>query len=200
MGDESHSQESADEEPRDPSLEDVARLCHELNSRGAKYVLVGGFAIILHGYPRYTKDVDFLVETTLENEALVLEAVATLPEHAARQVQPGQIAEHVVVRIGDEILVDLMRSGCGITYADAISDADKKEIHGELVPCASIQTMWRMKQTLRANDAQDRLFLAKLAEDKGLLLDPPPSPPPSEVPLWVEKFTGWLRRVFRRRS
>jgi hypothetical protein len=161
-------------------------------------VLVGGFAIILHGYPRYTKDIDFLIQATPENEARVLEAIATLPERAAEQVKPGQIAAHAVVRIGDEILVDLMRSGCGVAYEDAIRDAVAKHIHGEQVTCASIETLWRMKQTMRESDIPDRIFLARLAEDKGLKLDPPPTPPPAEAPPWVEKFIQWLRWIFRK--
>jgi hypothetical protein len=38
-------------ECREPSLEDLAKLCGDLNAAGAKYVVVGGFAIIQAGYP-----------------------------------------------------------------------------------------------------------------------------------------------------
>jgi hypothetical protein len=61
MGDEAYHEESGEAASRDPSLEDVANLCRELNDGGANYVVVGGFAIILHGYPRGTTDIDFLV-------------------------------------------------------------------------------------------------------------------------------------------
>ena len=33
------------EESRQPTVEDLLALCRDLNSRGAKYVIVGGFAI-----------------------------------------------------------------------------------------------------------------------------------------------------------
>jgi len=35
---------------REPEFSDVAAICRWLNEVGAKYVLVGGFAIILQGY------------------------------------------------------------------------------------------------------------------------------------------------------
>jgi hypothetical protein len=33
-------------------------ICRELNSRGARYVVIGGFAIIASGFPRVTADID----------------------------------------------------------------------------------------------------------------------------------------------
>ncbi len=46
---------------RAPQLEDLTSLCRALNREGARYVLIGGFAVILHGLVRTTKDIDLLV-------------------------------------------------------------------------------------------------------------------------------------------
>ncbi|HVS65426.1 MAG TPA: nucleotidyl transferase AbiEii/AbiGii toxin family protein [Thermoanaerobaculia bacterium] len=55
-----------DEEPDGrevrPTLEDLRRLCRSLDEAGARYVLIGGFAMILHGGERTTKDIDLLVD------------------------------------------------------------------------------------------------------------------------------------------
>ena len=48
-------------EPRQPTLEDLRDLCRELNARGARYVVVGGFAIRAAGYIRETMDIDLMV-------------------------------------------------------------------------------------------------------------------------------------------
>ena len=48
--------------PRAPRLKDLSRLCGELNRLGARYVVVGGFAIIQAGYARFTDDLDLLVD------------------------------------------------------------------------------------------------------------------------------------------
>ena len=47
---------------RVPEAADLARICHALNQAGARYVLIGGFAVIAHGLGRPTKDIDLLVE------------------------------------------------------------------------------------------------------------------------------------------
>lgn len=38
-----------------------------LESHGVKYVIIGGYAVISHGHPRYTGDIDFFVEKSPEN-------------------------------------------------------------------------------------------------------------------------------------
>jgi hypothetical protein len=37
---------------RAPELEDLLSLCQALNAEGVRYVLIGGFAVILHGFVR----------------------------------------------------------------------------------------------------------------------------------------------------
>lgn len=38
-----------------------------LNAHEVKYVIVGGYAVAYHGYPRFTGDVDFFIEASREN-------------------------------------------------------------------------------------------------------------------------------------
>src|SRR5438105_2766605 len=137
MGMETHDGGGEEKVSRPPKSEDLSRLCAELNRRGARYVVVGGHAIIQHGYQRFTQDIDLLIETTTENETRVLAALQILPDHAAAQVRPGEVGEYGVVRVGDEIMVDLMKSGCGVTYGDAIKDAVVGTLDGVQIPFAS---------------------------------------------------------------
>ncbi len=177
--------------PRPPQFTDLSRLCAELNRLGARYVVVGGFAVIQHGYPRLTNDIDLLIEATPENESRVFQALLLLPDKAARELRPGEVAEYGVVRVADEILVDLMKSGCGVTYADAAKDAMLVDINGVRVPFASPQTLWRMKQTVRAKDAPDRLFLRELLVSQGL------KPEAAGTPLQSDPLTALWQRVKR---
>ena len=180
------------DESREPTLEDVVNLCRALNEAGARYLIVGGFAIRAAGYTRQTMDVDLLVETVPENEARVIEALMSLPDQAVREIRPGEIAEYGVVRVADEILVDLMKSGCGIDYAEAIKDAVYREIEGVRIPFASPMTLWRMKQTVREKDIPDRLFLRKLLEAQGIKVEEKSATRGPQT----DGLRAWLRRVF----
>ncbi|MGI8605358.1 MAG: hypothetical protein ACR2OZ_20485 [Verrucomicrobiales bacterium] len=152
---------------REPTFSDVAQLAGELNRLGAQYLVVGGFAIIKHGYPRLTVDIDLLIDASLENEATVLQALSILPDKVACQVTPGDVERSGVVRIGDEVTVGLMKSACGVFYADAIRDARVLDTNGVWVPYASPATLWRMKQTIREKDVPDRAFLRRLLAEEG---------------------------------
>ena len=100
----------------------------------------------------------------------------------------------MVVRVADEIMVDLMKSGCGVNYADAIRDAVYREIEGVRIPFASPQTLWRMKQTVREKDIPDRLFLRKLLEEQGLKVEDKTGCGAGGI----EGLRAWFRRIFGR--
>ena len=56
---------------REPQVEDITRICRALNAEGAKYVLIGGFAVIFHGGARTTEDIDLLIDASSDNVAKV---------------------------------------------------------------------------------------------------------------------------------
>lgn len=159
--------------PREPTVEDLRDLCRELNQRGAKYVVVGGFAIRATSYIHRTMDVDLIVAADADNEAKVFSALSTLPDNAARELQPGELQKYNVIRVGDEIVVDLMRSAGGIDYAEAAKDVVVREVDGVPIPFASPRLLWRMKVvTHREKDAGDLAFLRQWFAERG---EEPPS-------------------------
>ncbi len=192
MGENDPLQNLNPDECREPTLEDLVRLGRALNAEGARYLVVGGFAMRAAGYIRSTMDIDLLVEAGKENEARVIEALCSLPDQAARELQPGEVEQHGVVRVMDEILVDLMMSSCGVDYAQAIQDAETHEIDGVKILFASPKTLWRMKQTLREKDIPDRLFLKMLLESQGVKTEPSTAAtePAEALARWIKKLFG----------
>ncbi len=47
-----------DLESRPPNVEDLVKLCRSLNQAGAKYLVIGGMAVIQAGFVRATADID----------------------------------------------------------------------------------------------------------------------------------------------
>lgn len=174
--DESHAgakPDSKDLEPRPPAEADLVALCRELNQRGARYVVIGGFAVIAAGLPRVTGDIDLMVAVDRENEAKVFSALATLPDNAVRELQPGELQQYNVIRVADEFLVDLMVSAGGIDYAEAAKDVVVRELDGVPIPFASPALLWRMKAlTHRIKDQPDLVFLRQWFTEHGQ--QPPP--------------------------
>lgn len=153
-------------ESRAPRLEDLVELCRALNRENARYLLIGGFAVILQGFVRATKDVDLLVDASEANIQAVKKAMATLPDNAAALLADDEILKYQVVRVADEIVVDLLGSACGISYADALEGIEHFEIQGVKIPVASKELLIRMKDTIRESDAMDVRFLRLRIEEE----------------------------------
>jgi hypothetical protein len=154
--------------PRLPRMEDLVALCRRLNELGARYVVIGGFAINISGLARVTGDVDLLMDVAPENEALVFKALESLPDKAVLELDPGDVAKYTVVRVADDIIVDLMQSACGIEYAAAEGEIVLREVGGITIPFASPRLLWRMKApTRRAKDAADLVFLREYFRQRG---------------------------------
>lgn len=152
---------------RAPYLSDLVGICRQLNQAGARYIVMGGMAINVHGFIRATEDIDLLIETTLENERKVLDVLALLPDGAAKELKAGEVSDYVVIRVCDEITVDLMAKACGVSYDEAKDEIATIEIDGEPIHYASPTLLWKTKQTHREKDAIDCLFLRRLLEDRG---------------------------------
>jgi len=154
-------------ESRAPRLEDLLELCKALNREGVRYVLIGGFAVILHGFVRSTKDVDLLVDASESNVQAVKRAMAGLPDNAAALIADDEILKYQVVRVADEIVVDLLGAACGIAYSEALAAGlDHFNIQGVEIPVASKELLIRMKATIRESDAVDVRFLRLRIEEE----------------------------------
>jgi len=149
-------------EPRIPTVEDLLFLCRLLNEAGAKYIVIGGWAVIQHGFGRTTGDIDLLVDSSPANFEKLKRAMLGLPDGAIREVQAGELDEFVVIRVGDEFVVDLMKSACGIEYEEASQSIAWMTVRGLNIPFASAKLLLRLKQTHREKDAADRAFLLNL--------------------------------------
>ncbi len=88
-------------ESRPPVLEDLVGLCSQLNSHGARYVVVGGMAVIQAGFVRATEDIDLLIAGDEDNVGLVREALMTLPDGAARDLGLARTSHRVSTTDGE---------------------------------------------------------------------------------------------------
>jgi hypothetical protein len=140
----------------------LVKVCNLLNRAGARYLVCGGFACILHGLVRTTEDVDILIEATEENCQKVIDALALLEDGAARELNPKEILENAVVKIADEVEVDVSTRALRVAYDDAIQDGREIEVDGVKIPFLGIDALIASKETYRDKDAVDRARLLQL--------------------------------------
>ncbi len=56
--------------------QDFKEFIQFLNANHVNYLVVGGYAVAIHGNPRYTKDIDIWIEMTPENAENLLKSLA----------------------------------------------------------------------------------------------------------------------------
>jgi hypothetical protein len=151
---------------RPPDDDDLVRLARELNRLGVRYVVIGGFAINRLGYNRATEDIDLLIARDLANQRLVKQALEILPNRFIRELGDEDIAQWVVVRISDDILVDLMTEACGVGFDEARTDIEIEIIQGEPIPFAGPELMLKLKRGLREKDQLDRSFIQRVITER----------------------------------
>jgi Nucleotidyl transferase of unknown function (DUF2204) len=151
---------------RVPTGADLVSLARELNRLGVAYVVIGGFAINRLGLVRATEDIDLLIARDKDNQELIKKALEILPDRAIRELGDEDIAKWVVVRVNDDITVDLMTEACGVRYEDSMSGIETEFIDGVPIPFAGAELMLRMKQSPREKDSIDRDYLQHLVRTR----------------------------------
>lgn len=149
-------------QPRVPTRQDLVRIARSLNDHAVRYVVIGGMAMIHHGFARGTGDIDLLVDPSPDNVERIRQALAILEDHASLEVRPSDLADYAVVRVADEVIVDLLAAACGVKYDDVADQCELEEIDGVAVRFLAADALLRTKQSMRDKDAVDRRFLEQI--------------------------------------
>lgn len=154
---------------------DILIFLRLLAQHRVHYLIVGGEAVIYHGYPRVTGDVDFFYENTAGNTRRLFTA---LLEFWGGRI-PGVVAadelreKKIVVQFGrPPHRIDLMNQIDGVTFAEAWPSRVRLRLQTatDLVPAAYIDLPMLLKNkraTSRAKDLEDVRFLSAQLERSG---------------------------------
>jgi hypothetical protein len=167
-------------------------LFRELNRLGARYVVVGSHAMRHHGAEVLPQEVALLIDGDLEHQRVVLQALDTLPEKAARELHGVDLREYTEVHVADRVLLELSTNLCGITYADAAAHIEWEEVSGVRIPYASLVVLWKTKQNHLEEDETARIFLREKL--KGVL----PEEELHSSPITEGTSEGFLGQIWRK--
>jgi hypothetical protein len=92
----------------------------------------------------------------------MIDGLSKLADGAARELTPKDILDNVVVKIADEVEVDVSTHAWKVTYADAIGNAQVRQVEGVNITFLSLDSLIASKETYREQDATDRLRLLEL--------------------------------------
>ncbi|HSR67608.1 MAG TPA: nucleotidyl transferase AbiEii/AbiGii toxin family protein [Acidobacteriota bacterium] len=146
---------------------DFAAFLDALNKSGAKYVVIGGIAVLSHIPYRTTRDIDVLIEPTLENARRVREAVREWggfePEFKVEEFIQGDI-----LSFGGLLRVEIHSSVPGVRWEQVWQNKTPGMLMGVNTWFASLEDLISMKEAAgrKEKDRPDLRRLKKLLKGK----------------------------------
>lgn len=150
---------------------DVERLLAALEEAEVRFVVIGGFAVGAHGYPRATKDLDIVPDPAPENLERLAELLSDLNASVLGMEEVVQPDAAGLEMGGNFVLVtshgrlDIMQLiGPDLEYVDLDSAAVEDEVFGHRVRFCGFDHLVAMKEA--AGRPEDEIDLKRLRESR----------------------------------
>ncbi len=146
------------------------RVFKALNECDVDYILIGGVAMVIHGYERLTQDIDLFIKCDRSNIANLRDALNSIyNDKSIDEITFEDLRNYSVIRYGpsDEFCIDLLTCiGEAFSYDDI--EQEVVEYDGVKIKIATPKSLYEMKKnTLREKDKTDAAFLSALIKNVG---------------------------------
>jgi predicted nucleotidyltransferase len=137
-----------------PDFKDFLRL---LNSHNVRYLLVGGYAVGYHGYPRATGDMDIWIERSELNSKKIYSAFRDFGMSAEAISESLFSEKNKVIRMGvPPVRLEVITSASGVDFNECFSNREVIEIDGIPINFISLQDLKKNKHAAgRYKDMED---------------------------------------------
>jgi hypothetical protein len=148
-------------------FEEFKRLVLELEKHKVRYALVGGVAMAFYTEPRFTRDVDILVDSEdFERTKDILEKDGYFESASPWTFPEVAIDLHRFLKVadeGDEMLIDILVAQSEEVRSIIGNAAEAKSAEGRVMVANKRDLIW-LKRT--RDSRQDQADIEKLEDDK----------------------------------
>lgn len=142
---------------------DFKDLLSIFNAYHVKYLVIGGYAVIMYTEPRYTKDLDIWVSTEGENAIAVFQALQEFGAPLIDMTEDDFAHEGFFYQMGiPPVRVDILMSVTGLSFEEAWENRVIQDFEGISAIFISKQDLITLKlATGRPQDLIDAELLSK---------------------------------------
>jgi hypothetical protein len=142
---------------------DFKEFLELLNRNAVKYLLIDGYAVVAHGYSRYTKDMDIWVEMSLENATRIVKTLEDFGMGSLGLTEQDFLEPGTFVQIGyPPVRIDILNKVAGLDFEAAYASRKEHTIDGVRVWLIGLDDL--RKNKLASGRTQDLLDYEKLGE------------------------------------
>lgn len=136
--------------------EDFREFIEQLNTCEVKYILVGGYSVILHGYPRSTGDMDIWVEPSEENYKKLSLAFSSFGMPIMEKIDFLNAKIEVFSYGRPPLGIDILTTCKGLNFEVTLSESKFIEVEGLSINLISYQHLIEAKKAAgRYKDLND---------------------------------------------
>jgi hypothetical protein len=127
--------------------QDFKEFIESLNDNSVRYLVVGGYAVALHGHPRYTKDIDIWIEMTPENAQRVIEALAQFGFGSLGLRAEDFLEADQIIQLGyPPARIDLLTTVPGVEFETCYASRVQVEIDNVTINFIDLDNLKRSKR------------------------------------------------------
>jgi hypothetical protein len=136
---------------------DFKEFIELLNDCKVRYLVVGGYAVALHGHPRYTKDLDVWIELSPVNANNILNALKKFGFGSLGLKQDDFLESDQIVQLGyPPNRIDILMTLKDLKFEDCYKAKVEVEIQGLHIDFIDIENLKKNKRaTGRPQDLAD---------------------------------------------
>ena len=112
-------------------LDRLGDVFKSLNEHEVRYVVLGGIAVVLHGVPRATMDLDLLIEATPDNATRLLQALLQAGLGTAALTTAEAVLHNEMTIFKDRVRIDVLTSTPGLAFEAAWRDRQTMSFRGQ---------------------------------------------------------------------
>jgi hypothetical protein len=144
---------------------DYEEFLELLNKHDVRYCIIGAFALAFHARPRYTKDLDILIEPTTDNAKKLLTALDEFGFGSLNLGVEDFSSQGNIIQLGYEpVRIDILTSIKGLEFADIWESRIQGAYGNQTVNFIDRQNLIQSKKI--SNRAQDKADLELLLSEK----------------------------------
>ena len=137
---------------------DFLRLCNE---REVKYLVIGGYAVSIHGYVRYTKDIDVAIELSEKNAMRISLVIQEFGLGSLGLTNEDFLRKNFITQLGHEpVRIDILNDVSGVSFAQAWENRKEVEYDGVRINFIGLKELLILKKL--AGRSQDKVDVEKL--------------------------------------
>lgn len=137
---------------------DFIKLC---NNYEVEYLVIGGYAVSIHGYPRSTKDMDVCIKISEENAAKMVNVINDFGFASLKLMKEDFLKRDFITQLGHEpVRIDILNDLDGVPFETAWTNRRVINFEGEIINFIGYNELMKVKE--KSGRPQDIADISKL--------------------------------------